>query len=655
MLEVKRCLKAFVRQSYNGTVCWLWILILITFASCAHRGENVSEQYEQAQAMFQKVQGQFRQGDFQQAETGFKKCLSFCQQDQFLGDDSIMEMLPVTMVQLMNTYQAAGQTDECIKCFEGLANSKNTALTRYSRDIQVLLAYSLSRTNREEEAVRLMDKVLKMPLHKPTPDKLFRDYAYASAVYYCVPEEQGKVFRCGREALRQAKFMKKKVGVQWLVSLMGSLYQRTGDVYKAILMYEEGIEIAGQTQDTLAMVDLNRGLANFLLSWDMTEEAEQYAQASVALLDSMSVSNPSVSATAYVTRTKVADALHQPRQALFYLRKARKASLGMPYNSGPSDVDVMEGTILVRHPKRCAEGLNLLRKASRGATFGIKATAYLEMAKCYLGKGEAALDSMYAILNQPEHPLVREEAYEYALSHYLKANNAQKVMQYARFASSQKETNQTKEVLKKTVRSLVKLETDKKNEQMKRQVAQMRERTLLYIVSVVLILMLLVGAVLLFVRKRMVYKRKYHLVNKQLDTTQKNLDQMTKDNRKIEKMLRVMEKPDTEKIKLGVSLPEILMEKGEEQFRKLFNRSYPYFLPALQQQSLSPLTTKEVLLCMLLALKKDNAEISNMLHVVRKSLNMSKYRLRKKFDLGENGTLEDFLQGIMKENEDKMN
>lgn len=546
MLEVKRCLKAFVRQSYNGTVCWLWILILITFASCAHRGENVSEQYEQAQAMFQKVQGQFHQGDFQQAKTGFKKCLSFCQQDQFLGDDSIMEMLPVTMVQLMNTYQAAGQTDECIKCFEELANSKNTALKRYSRDIQVLLAYSLSRTNREEEAVRLMDKALKMPLHKPTPDKLFRDYAYASAVYYCVPEEQGKVFRCGREALRQAKFMKKKVGVQWLVSLMGSLYQRTDDVYKAILMYEEGIEIAGQTQDTLAMVDLNRGLANFLLSWDMTEEAEQYAQASVALLDSMSVSNPSVSAMTYVTRAKVADALHQPRQALFYLRKARKASLGMPYNSGLSDVDVMEGAILVR-----------------------------------------------------------EEAYEYA--------------------------------------------------RLKRQVAQMRERTLLYIVSVVLILMLLVGAVLLFVRKRMVYKRKYHLVNKQLDTTQKNLDQMTKDNRKIEKMLRVMEKPDTEKIKLGVSLPEILMEKGEEQFRKLFNRSYPYFLPALQQQSLSPLTTKEVLLCMLLVLKKDNAEISNMLHVVRKSLNMSKYRLRKKFDLGENGTLEDFLQGIMKENEDKMN
>lgn len=638
-------------------VGWLLTILVLVLTACSSVTKKSSAQLAQVKAMFQKAQMQYRNGDFRQAELEYTKCIDFCRQDRFQQDDSIMEMLPTTMVQLLNSYQAAGKTDECIEAFgrlRGKAREKRAVLHVYARDIQVIYAYSLSRTDREKEAVKEMDAALRMPLHNTTPDKLFRDYAYAAAVYYCVPEEVNKVFVYGHKALQQAKLMQKEVGVQWIVALMGNLYQRTGDVYKAIEMYQEGIDIAENAQDTLSMVDLNKSLANFLLFWDMKDEAENYSQTSVRLLDSLSVSNPMVATTAYVTRAKVAIAQHHRQQALQYLRLARKKSKDMPYNSGPSDVDVMEGSLLLLHPKRFVEGLNMLKKAAHHATYGIQASAYLELAKFYIGKGyvkhgEVALDSMYAIYNRPEHSLVDEEACGFAVSHYLSTNNAEKVMQYAKLINQLKASGQDREMLKKATRSLVKLETAQKNEQLRKQAAKMRHRTLVYIASVLLILLLLVAAVGAFIKKRKTYKRERHLMGELLDATQKDLEQKTKDNRKIEKMLRVLERPVEEKVKMGVNLPEILTEKGEEQFRKFFNRSYPYFLPMLQQKALSALTAKEVMSCMLMALRKDNAEIANMLHVARKSVNMSKYRIRKKFELGEGVTLEDYVVRILEE------
>lgn len=638
-------------------VGWLLTILMLVLTACSSVTKKSSAQLAQVKAMFQKAQMQYRNGDFRQAELEYMKCIDFCRQDRFQQDDSIMEMLPTTMVQLLNSYQAAGKTDECIEAFgrlRGKAREKRAVLHVYARDIQVIYAYSLSRTDREKEAVKEMDAALRMPLHNTTPDKLFRDYAYAAAVYYCVPEEVNKVFVYGHKALQQAKLMQKKVGVQWIVALMGNLYQRTGDVYKAIEMYQEGIDIAENAQDTLSMVDLNKSLANFLLFWDMKDEAENYSQTSVRLLDSLSVSNPMVATTAYVTRAKVAIAQHHRQQAMQYLRLARKKSKDMPYNSGPSDVDVMEGSLLLLHPKRFVEGLNMLKKAAHHATYGIQASAYLELAKFYIGKGyvkhgEVALDSMYAIYNRPEHSLVDEEACGFAVSHYLSTNNAEKVMQYAKLINQLKASGQDREMLKKATRSLVKLETAQKNEQLRKQAAKMRHRTLFYIVSVLLILLLLIAAVGAFVKKRKTYNKERRLMGELLDTTQRSLEQKTKDNRKIEKMLRVLERPVEEKVKMGVNLPEILTEKGEEQFRKFFNRSYPYFLPMLQQRALSPLTAKEVVGCMLMALKKNNAEIAEMLHVARKSVNMSKYRIRKKFELGEGVTLEDYIVKILEE------
>lgn len=627
-------------------------LMMLLVAACggSHVGED-EVAYRQARDLFDQAHELYHQGDYQKAIAGYNRCIAFCKNNNFERDDSIIEVLPNAMVQLMNAYQADGTPAACIQAFErlGKASRSNSVLHLYARDIQVLLAYSLSRTDdREEEAVAVMDKALKMPLYNPTPEKKFRDYAYAAAVYFCVPKQQDKVLKYGQMALAQAKLTNKQMGVQWIVSLMGSLYQRTGDVIKAINMYEEGIDISKQFNDTLSMADMNRGLAEFLLGWNMPDVAEPYATTSVHLMDSVSVTNPAVATTAYVTMAQVKYDLNQPSAALSYLSKAKYICRDLPYNSGPSDVDVLMGTILVNHPQRFVEGLSMLKKAARDATYGIRSTAYLEMARFYLSKGyqaagETALDSMYAILNAPQHPLVRGESLGFALSHYLQTNNIEKIVQYSKAINLLKETDQNNEVLRKMLRSLVKIETAKKNEQLRLNALKMRQRTYLYIGSALLLVFLLVSVIVVFVRKRMSYKKKHLLMTEQLDSTQKDLEQSQKDNRKIKRQLRTLEHEDENKVKDGVQLSDVLNKTGDEQFRKLFERSYPYYIANLQKKVQNALTAKEVLLCMLIGLGKDNGEIADILHITRKSLNMSKYRLRKKFELADGVSLEDNL------------
>ena len=642
-------------------VCFSWMVML--FSACADHSRNNEDDFLNVKEIFLKASDSYRKGDYLEAEARYKKCIALCLKEENKENDSILALLPRSMGQLMNTYQGAGKPEECIHYFKRLRNDsrKDETLKLFQRDIQVLLAYSLSRTEKTQEAARAMDSVWAMPLYQPTPEKKFRDYAYASAVYFCIPEAQAKVLEYGTKALQEAKLAEKKSGVQWLTALLGSLYQRTGDIVSAIKMYEDGYYISEQAKDTLAMVDMTKSVADFLLYWNMADEADYYATTSVSLLKKLHHPNPQVAAMAYITKATVEKERGSNQKAFYYLGLAKEQCKDLPYNSGNSDVDVVMGTILVQRKndvKQYNRGMRMLAKASRDATYGIRSTAFFEMAKCYIDRGdnirgEMALDSMYQLLNTSPRPIVRDEAYGYALSYYLKTQNKDKVMQYANAINQLKIKDHNKEALKKVTRTLVKLETAKKSEQLRENAIAAKQSVLKYRLGVSLLMFLLVCVVVFFVHRWLAYRRKHSMIREQLDSTTKDLEQTVKDNKKIMKQLRTMEKVDEKKVKDGVSLSEILMEKGDAHFRELFGRAYPYFIPMVQKQVLEPLTSKETLLCMLIALKKDNREIADMFHITRKSVNMAKYRLRKKFDLVDKKTLEDILLEIMQTAKEK--
>lgn len=106
------------------------------------------------------------------------------------------------LLQLMNTYQSAGLSDECADTLTTLCQRPTSLMQRYLRsDSYSLLGYALSRTERMDEAEQWTDSALAVSQYQPTPQRVFRKYAYAAAVFL-QPEPAGgghRVLRKRRE------------------------------------------------------------------------------------------------------------------------------------------------------------------------------------------------------------------------------------------------------------------------------------------------------------------------------------------------------------------------------------------------------------------------------------------------------------------------
>lgn len=175
----------------------LWIVILamtILTGACSSRQDNST--YHYIQKIYQEAHQAQDSANYSKALELYKECVAECSSDKYENDDSIKLMLPTSMVQLMNVYQSASMTQECIAYLDSLRKEvnwkdnphRNRVLTEtFKRDVYVLLAYATSRTDAEKEAALIMDTAMATPQAYPTPERKLRDYTYAAAVYYCPP------------------------------------------------------------------------------------------------------------------------------------------------------------------------------------------------------------------------------------------------------------------------------------------------------------------------------------------------------------------------------------------------------------------------------------------------------------------------------------
>lgn len=155
--------------------------------------ETLRKQYAYARSL----QGEKK---YDEAIQAFKICLNVEAKEQS-PCDSIQPIVTEAMMQLMNTYQSMGKPDECADYLDSLRRYSSTFIRQYClRDLYSITAYALSRTDRMNQAEQLVDSALALPLYKPTPERLFRDYAYAAAVCFSNPGRQEEVIAWSRKA-----------------------------------------------------------------------------------------------------------------------------------------------------------------------------------------------------------------------------------------------------------------------------------------------------------------------------------------------------------------------------------------------------------------------------------------------------------------------
>ena len=160
-----------------------------------------------------------RQGQLDKAINTYRNYLCEPTSKGVLSEKELA-MYTDALVQLMNTFQSKGEPEECISALQEIFNSSHILQNECLRDFYSVMGYALSRTENMNKAEETTLKALTLPLHHATPERYFRDYAYAAAVFYSNTEYQKEVIDWCKEALSQAQLCKNTSGQQWVMSIL---------------------------------------------------------------------------------------------------------------------------------------------------------------------------------------------------------------------------------------------------------------------------------------------------------------------------------------------------------------------------------------------------------------------------------------------------
>ena len=603
------------------------------------------------ESLYRKARTLQRDGDYAEAIEAFKRYL-VQPIDAANITDQELTLHTEALMQLMNTYQSMGEPETCIQTLQEVYKASPTLQGQCLRDYYSVLGYALSRTERMREAEETMLKALTLPLHHSTPERYFRDYAYAAAVFYSNPDYQDEVIGWCLEALEQAEKCHNTSGKQWVTAMLGSLYKRDGQLNRALDLYRQSAEEALARHDELGALNSLHTLIDLFLYWGIPEYANQYASEALHVEKTMTVKNPMVTTQTYIHKGRALHQLGETDSVSFYTEQARRLCQPLPYNSGMVDVNLLHGTLLTeRGGDDMQEGIEELLQVTRQGTDMNRAKAYHQLAQAYLKSGkkvmaEAMLDSMYTLLSP--HGKLRHIHLDYQpiLEHFLKSNDEEMVERYVRLMLQEQQAHAEEKLKFNLVETVVDLQTTQKNQELKiAQLKQANQRLwLLTCIAISVIAISGVVAYLLYQKRQ--YKQQMNKANQRLSSLVQELNQSNAEKEQREQEIRDFLKNKDNRQELETLTPQILQTDGETKFRQCFELLYPLFLPRLREKVPS-ITRREELLSMFIVLKQDNKRIAELLAIAPRSVLMLRHRFRQKIGMDTELSLENFIEEIL--------
>ena len=615
------------------------VLIMICSTSFANEG------------LFKQARILQRDGQHDEAIETFKSYLSQPISEEGLNDQQVF-LYTEALVQLMNTYQSKGEPEACISTLQEVFKTSPTLQKQCLRDYYSVLGYALSRTERMKEAEETMIRVFTLPLHHATPERYFRDYAYAAAVFYSNPNYQKEVICWCEEALAQAELCKNTSGKQWVMAMLGSLYKRNGHLNKALELFQQSKEEAQAKNDDLGALNSLHTLIDLFLYWDIPEYADLYASEAIRVERKMEKKNPMVSAQTYINKGRALHQLGEADSSSFYIGQARELCQSLPYNSGMVDVELLQGTILTeKGGESLHTGIEELQHVTQQGTDINRAKAYHQLAQTYLKLeendiAEIMLDSMYTLLNKNESPTYIALNYEPILNHYLKSKKQDKVEQYVKMMLQEQQAFKEKKVSFNLVETIVDLQTAQKKQDLK--IIQLKQANqhlwfLIYIAISIITISLIVAFLLNQKRRHSIQLKQ---ANDELSSLEEKLNQSNAEKEMRAQEIKEFLTDKDNRQELETLTPSILQTDGESKFRQCFELLYPLFLPRLREKVPS-ITPREELLSMLIVLKQDNKRIAELLAIAPRSVLMLRHRFRQKIGMETEFSLEYFIEDVV--------
>ncbi len=603
--------------------------------------------------LFKEARALQRDGEFDEAINAYKSYLTRPIEKDAMTDEQLA-MYTDALVQLMNTFQSKGEPEACISALQEVFAASPTMQDEYLRDYYSVLGYALSRTEDMSLAEETILKALTLPLHRATPERYFRDYAYAAAVFYSNPAYQNEVVNWCQEALAQAQYCKSTSGQQWVMSMLGSLYKRQGNLNGALELFQQSIEEARLREDALGVLNSLSSLVDIFLYWDIPEYANMYASEAVAVEKQMTQNNPMVSAQTFINKGRALHQLGERDSIAFYLNQARALCEKLPYNSGMVDVNLLSGICKTEiGGDALAAGIEELQQVTTKGTSATRAKAYHQLAQTYLKGGDAKeaeimLDSLQLILNRNDLPFqILHINYEPILDLYLKTGNQVKVEQYIEMMLQEQKAFKETSLNYNLVESIVNLQTGNRLQELKIIQLKQSNHRLWMLIWVVISLIIITIVVILLVFQRKKYVKRIKHTDDQLASLFEQLNLVIDEKERITQEVKEFLTDKDNRQELETLTPYVLKDSGEIKFRQHFELLYPLFLPCLREKVPS-ISRREELLSMLIVLKQDNKNIAELLAIAPRNVLMLRHRFRQKIGMTTELSLEDFIEDILR-------
>lgn len=556
------------------------------------------------------------------------------------------------LMQLMNTYQSKGEPEACVLTLQELFDEAPILQKECLRDYYSVMGYALSRTEKMKEAEETILKVFTIPLHHATPERYFRDYAYAAAVFYCNPSYQAEVIDWCQEALQQAKLCKNTSGAQWVTAMLGSIYKRNGHIDKALELFLQSKEEAAERNDDLGVLNSLHKVVDLFLYWDVPEYANLYAIEAIRFEKEMTAKNPMVSAQTYINKGRALLQLGESDSVAFYAEKATELCKQLPYNSGMVDVDLLNGIYLTtKGGDSMHSGIQELQQVTRSGTATNRAKAYHQLAQTYLKEkqyraAEIMLDSMYSLLNHNDSHIYIKLNYKPILNHYLKNKNLQKVEQYTVMMLQEQEALKEKRLNFNLVEAISDLQTKQQRQELDIIRLEKTNQHLWFLIYAILSIVIISAIISLLFYQKKQHKTQMRKAGDKLASLIRELNQANAEKEIISTEFEEIMSDKNNRQEIETLTPSILQEKGESRFRQRFELLYPLFLPRLRER-VPTVTRREELLSMLIVLKQDNKEIADLLAIAPHSVLMLRHRFRQKIGMDAEYSLENFIEEIL--------
>ena len=584
--------------------------------------------------LYDKARSLQRAGQFEQAVDTYRDYLTQPIDEVNLKDREL-SIYTDALVQLMNSYQNMGEPQMCVEVLKDVFDESPTLQTFCLRDYYSVLGYALSRTENMSEAETITLTALTLPLYEATPERYFRDYAYAAAVFYSNPDYHNEVINWCQEALHQAQLSKNSSGQQWVTAMLGSIYKRSGKLNEALELFQRSKKDAESRKDALGILNSLHTLTDLFIYWNIPEYANIYATEAIKVEKGMTTKNPMVSAQSYINKARALDQLGERDSISIYIDQARKLCEHLPYNSGMVDVNLLNGIYLTdRGGDSLESGIKELEQVTTLGTLANRVRAYHQLAQTYLKyeenlKAENMLDSLYVLLNNSYSPNLIHVDYKPILDYYLKKNNKEKVNQYIELMQNEQLAFREQKLNYNLVEAIVDLQTGSSLQELKIiQLKEANQRLWLLIYAIISVI-ILSGIVAALVYQRRRYKIQMKQAEAKLANLIQKLKQSNDEKEKISQEINEFLQKKENLQELETITPYILKESGEVKFRQCFEIMYPLFLHRLREKVPS-VTRREELLSMLIALKQDNREIAELLSIEPRSVLMLRHRFRQK-------------------------